>query len=136
MSTARDTGFAVYVELLSGLLAYREDGAPQGSRTPYLTYVRLDLAPQYHTKGVSDIESVLYRLTLHSWQPDQIGAVEDALSNGLHNYRGPMGDAVSRGTFIETIQSGLTLSSTGGQPQVHTREFDVRVWFERTPITR
>jgi hypothetical protein len=136
MSTLYDAAIATYAASATGLPVFRESGAPQNSRSPYITYYRMSQAPQYHTKGLSALESVLYRIVIYTVRPDLMGGYETALSNALHGYRGAMGDQTALGTFVETISSDLLVTSDGGQPSVHTREYDVTVWFARTPIQR
>lgn len=134
--TSYDAAIATYAGTATGLPVYRESGAPQNSRSPYITYHRMSQSPQYHTKGLSALESVLYRITIYTVKPELMGGYETALSNALHAYRGPMGSETALGTFVESISSDVLVTSDGGQPSVHTRDYDVTVWFSRSPIQR
>ena len=136
MSTAYDTALATYMGTATGLTVYREGGAPQDSRSPYITYARIDQSPQYHMTGLSAVESAIYRVIIHTTVPAHMGTYETNLCNALHAYRGAMGDETAAGTFIERIASDILTPVSGAQPSVHTRELDVTVWFERTPIQR
>jgi hypothetical protein len=136
MSSNCDADFATFVRSALGHQVYREDGAPQDTREPYATYERLDTIPVNVMNASTKLSQGIYRVTLYSTNPVAISTMEDAVWGALAMYKGTMGSTKVQRIFVESISTRILPPTDGGQPRVHTREFDVSVWFERDAIQR